>query len=79
MVFDDGRFTYLKFKDVNSELPAIFLVSTNGEEGLVNYRVNYGYVIIERVAARFTLRHGPEVICLFNERSEYANQPFNEI
>ncbi len=71
-VFDDGEFTYLKFRDVNSELPAIFAVDPYGNEGLVNYRQEGGYVIIERVSDRFTLRHGPNTICLFNEKGVYS-------
>lgn len=70
-VFDDGEFTYFKFRDINAELPAIFLVDNQNQEGLVNFRFENGYVVIERVAAKFTLRHGPDVICVFNESEEY--------
>lgn len=66
-IFDDGEFTYFKFRDVNAELPAIFLVDSEGNEGLVNYRQERGYVVVERVAPRFTLRHGTDTICVFNE------------
>lgn len=66
-VFDDGEFTYFKFRNVNAEIPAIFLVYGDQSEGLVNYRVVGDYVVVERVAAKFTLRHGSAVICVFNE------------
>ena len=66
-VFDDGRFTYMKFHDVNAEIPAIFGVDKQGNESLVNFRVRYGYVVVEKVGAKFTLRHGKDVICVFNE------------
>ncbi len=66
-VFDDGEFTYFKFKDVNAELPAIFIVDSANREGLVNFRLSNGYIVVERVAQRFTLRHGVDVICVFNE------------
>lgn len=68
-VFDDGEFTYFKFRDINAELPAIFLVDNQGNEGLVNYRQQGGYIIVERVASRFTLRHGADTICVFNEKT----------
>lgn len=71
-VFDDGEFTYLKFRDINSEFPAIFAVDVQGNEGLVNYRQEKGYVVVERVAHRFTLRHGSETICVFNEKGKFA-------
>lgn len=69
-VFDNGEFTYMKFKDINAEIPAIFHVDRKGNEGLVNFRVQNGYVVIERVASKFTLRHGKDVICVFNESYE---------
>lgn len=70
-VFDDGEFTFFKFKDVNAEIPAIFMVNRDGSEALVNFRVNGGYIIVERVADRFTLRRGSDTICVFNEKSDY--------
>jgi type IV secretion system protein VirB9 len=69
-IFDDGEFTYFKFRDLNAELPAIFIVDSSGNEGLVNFRVHGGYVIVERVSGVFTLRHGVDVICAFNEKYE---------
>lgn len=66
-VFDDGEFTFFKFKDVNAELPAIFYVDGKNNEGLVNFRVQNGYVVVERVSSKFTLRHGADVLCIFNE------------
>lgn len=74
MVFDDGEFTYFKFRDVNAELPAIFMVKPNGEEGLVNFRISGGYVVVERVANRFTLRHGADTICVFNETGPFKKK-----
>ena len=67
-VFDDGEFTYFKFKDINSELPAIFLVGKDGSESLVNYRISKKYLVVERVGKKFTLRNGPEIICVYNEK-----------
>jgi type IV secretion system protein VirB9 len=67
-IFDDGRFTYFKFREINTELPAIFLVNKYGSESLINYRVDKNYIVVERVASKYTLRHGKEVICVFNEK-----------
>ncbi len=66
-VFDDGEFTFFQFKGVNADLPAFFLVDSRGEEELVNYRVSGEYIVIERVTSVFTLRHGKDVVCVFNE------------
>ncbi|MDX2074501.1 MAG: P-type conjugative transfer protein VirB9 [Alphaproteobacteria bacterium] len=66
-IFDDGEFTYFQFRDKNAEVPAFFWVDDKGNESLINYRTRGDYIVVERVAGRFTLRHGPDVICVFNE------------
>lgn len=66
-IMDDKEFTFFKFRDVNGELPAIFAVDSAGRESLVNFRIQDGYVVVERVTSKFTLRHGADVICVFNE------------
>lgn len=53
-VFDDGSFTYFRFRE-QQEVPAIFLVE-NDQESLLNYHVSGKYVVVERVADRFMLR-----------------------
>ena len=68
LIFDDGEFTYMKFRGTNTELPAVFVVDRDGNESLINYRIYGGYVIVERVAPKFTLRHGHDVICVFNSQ-----------
>ncbi len=69
--FDDGKFTYLQFSGINTDLPSIFLVDYAGYESLINFRVVNDYVIIERVSSVFTLRHGAATVCLFNEQMPY--------
>ncbi|MDJ1407184.1 MAG: TrbG/VirB9 family P-type conjugative transfer protein [Candidatus Midichloria sp.] len=66
-IFDDGEFTYFKFRNINAEIPAIFLVDLDNREGIINYRIAGKYVVVERVAAKLTLRHGKSTICVFNE------------
>lgn len=66
-VFDDGEFTYFEFRRKNAIIPAFFVVESDNSESLVNYRMVGDYLVVERVAPRFTLRHGPDVICVFNE------------
>ncbi len=66
-VFDDGEFTYFRFKGIGGEVPAIFQVMPDGNEALINFRVKEGYTIIEMVTSQFTLRYGNLVACVFNE------------
>jgi type IV secretion system protein VirB9 len=74
MVFDDGEFTYFKFKDINADLPAIYFVNSDGKESLVNYRSAKGYIWIERVGNRFTLRSGSDTICVYNETGPFKKK-----
>lgn len=67
-IFDDGKFTYFEFKDSENLLPAIFYVSSQGNEGLINYRIAGKYLVVETIRDRFTLRHDREVVCVFNEK-----------
>lgn len=66
-IFDDGEFTYLKFKAMNGEQPAIFQVMPDGNEALINFRITNGYTVVEMVTSRFTLRYGNLVACVYNE------------
>lgn len=66
-IFDDGEFTYFQFRDKNAEIPAFFIVDREGNEELVNYRTRGDYIVLERVASRLTLRHGNDIVCVFNE------------
>jgi type IV secretion system protein VirB9 len=66
-IFDDGEFTFFEFRDKNGELPAFYQVDSQNNESLINYRTRGPYIVVERVAARFTLRHGNSVACVFNE------------
>ena len=63
---DDGVFTFLEFAE-NETLPAFFAVDAQGNESVVNYRMEGKYAVIERVGSLFTLRDGQEALCLFNE------------
>lgn len=65
-VFDDGTFTYMQFSPANPEIPAIFSVDSSGFEELVNFRVAGDYIVVERVAAQFTLRSGADIVCVYN-------------
>lgn len=72
-IFDDGEFTYMQFRDKNSELPAIFAVDEDLRESMVNYRLdpnNNNLVIIEQVFRKLSIRHGKKIVCVFNENMQ---------
>ncbi len=66
-IFDDGEFTYFEFRDKNAEIPAFFRVDSAGGEELINFRKRGNYIVVERVASRFTLRRGADIICVYND------------
>ena len=66
-VFDDGQFTYFEFRDKNGVIPAIFSVDDNGFENTINFRIINQYLAVEGVYSVYTLRHGTETVCVFNE------------
>jgi type IV secretion system protein VirB9 len=64
--FDNGKFTYLQFKNL-SDLPAIFWIDSNKRESLVNFRIEGPYVVIERVTDQLLFRKGKIVGYLLNK------------
>ncbi len=66
-IFDDGLFTYFQFRNKNADLPAFYMVNEDNSEALINFRTRGDYIVVERVAKRFTLRHGNLIACVFNE------------
>ncbi len=77
-IFDDGNFTYFEFKDKNAEIPAFFHVDSSGDEELINFRKRDNYIVVERVSPVFTLRRGPELMCIYNEKMNIPPKPIPE-
>jgi type IV secretion system protein VirB9 len=59
--------------------PAFFQVLPNRSESLVNYRREGDLLVVDKVAAQWTLRSGEEATCIFNLRSERAPGPRKEM
>ncbi|MDG1286069.1 MAG: P-type conjugative transfer protein VirB9 [Rickettsiales bacterium] len=66
-IYDDGEFTYFEFRDKNASIPAFYHVDAQNNEALINFRARGDKIIVERVSSRFTLRHGNEIVCVYNE------------
>lgn len=65
-VYDDGKQTTLRFSG-NREIPAVYLVGSDGTESLVPKNVRGELVVVHAVGREVRLRRGVEVLCLFNE------------
>ncbi len=64
LIFDDGRFIYMKFDGI---VPGVFSVDKDGYEGIVNFRMIGPYLAVEGIYKIFTLRYGATTACIFNE------------
>jgi type IV secretion system protein VirB9 len=64
-IFDDGHKTYFQWAS-DGALPAIFAVSDDGSESLVNYVLRGPYVVVDQIAPGFTLRDGKQVTKVVN-------------
>ena len=72
VIFDDGTKTFFRF---NGPVPAISIVDRQRNESLVNMRREGPYLVVDRVAFQWTLRHGDEVTCIFNQRLTNVVEP----
>jgi len=63
--WDDGVRTWIRF-GARESLPAIFVQDADGSESLVNFSMDHGDVVIQRVAHRFVLRRGRLAGCIVN-------------
>jgi type IV secretion system protein VirB9 len=72
MVFDDGAKTFFKFE---RRVPAIFAVKADFSETLENFRKEGDYVVVDGTATQFTLRDGPQWVCIFNLRKPDFGAP----
>jgi type IV secretion system protein VirB9 len=74
LVFDDGRFTYLRFPN-NREVPAVFHVLGDGSETVVNARMEGDLLVVDRVSRRLMLRSGSAVAGIWNEAFDIDGVP----
>lgn len=65
-VFDDGKATYFRFA-AGAATPAIFSITPDAGESIVNFAIRGPYVVVEQIAPQFVLRHGKEVTFIFND------------
>ncbi len=74
-MWDDGRFTCLKFTK-NAELPVAYQIAADGKESIINYHFSKDTMIIRSIASEYRLRLGERVLGLSSGDVEYSG--FNE-
>jgi type IV secretion system protein VirB9 len=71
--WDDGVQTTLVF-GAHTELPAIFAASVDGGESLVNFDVQAGRIVVQRVAPRLIVRRGKLAGCIVDRAFKGAGE-----
>ena len=76
-VFDDALFTYLRLPG-NREVPAVFHVAADGEESMVNTRMEDDLLVVDRVSRQMRLRLGNQVVSVFNDAFDVEGRSVNK-
>lgn len=66
LVFDDGRFTFMRFPN-SRELPAPFVIGADDQETRVNFHMEGDLLVLHKIAPRFVLRLGDAVVGIWND------------
>lgn len=66
-VFDDGKQTYLQFRNQNSNIPHIFAVYPDGRKERVTYNKKSEFLVLPRVFGRLALQLGQETTYVYND------------
>ncbi|MGR2997568.1 TrbG/VirB9 family P-type conjugative transfer protein [Vibrio vulnificus] len=74
-MWDDGRFTCLKFTNV-VELPVIYQVMADGSESMIQYHMRKDTMVVHGTSREFRLRVGDQVLGIVTDALEVS--PFNE-
>ena len=76
-VFDDALFTYLRLPG-NREVPAVFHVMADGQESMVNTRMEEDLLVVDRVSRLMRLRVGNQVVSVINEAFDLDGRSVNK-
>ena len=66
-VFDNGKQTFLQFRNNNAIIPSMYSVDNRGYETRLKIRFIDDYIVIDSIEYQISLRYGKELVCLFNE------------
>lgn len=61
-VFDDGRFTWLRFDKAMQDMPALFMLNAEGNAEVLNYTTHGDYILISRLTQGVLLRLGNQEV-----------------
>lgn len=76
-MWDDGRFTYLKYAN-SADLPAIYRILPDGKESLVNTHIDGDTLVVQETAKGYMLRLGQSALEINNAKYDPKGS-FNEL
>jgi type IV secretion system protein VirB9 len=65
-IYDDGTLTYFEWP-AGAATPAVFALSGEGQEAVVNFVMRGPLMVVERVGPAFILRNGPDETRVIND------------
>lgn len=68
MTYDDGVETFFEFPGKNKIIPSFATVDDFGVETPVRHMLRDDFVVIPVVAKQITLRYGPSLLCVYNNK-----------
>lgn len=72
-VYDNGKETFMQFKNNNLIIPSIGAVDIYGNERQVGYIIKDKFLVIPSVEIQFVLRLADSMVCVFN--GQYSSVP----
>ena len=66
-VYDDGKSTYIKYRDPYQPLPNAYMIEADGSEKLTTVYQRDKVMLIDAVASKWVLRHSTGAITIYNE------------
>lgn len=66
-VYDDGRSTYMRFRDMTQPLPKVYIPDGHGGEVQVPVVLRNGFMVVSVVAPRLALAFDAQRVTLYNE------------
>ncbi len=66
-VYDDGKSTYFKYRDMGQPLPNAYVVEQDGREKPVGHYVKDGLMVIDELAGEWLLKNSAGTVVVYNE------------
>ncbi|MGE0754868.1 MAG: TrbG/VirB9 family P-type conjugative transfer protein [Alphaproteobacteria bacterium] len=66
-VYDNGKSTYFKYRDITQPLPNAYIIDSDGQENPVGHYVKDGMMVVDNVAGEWLLKSSAGDVMIYNE------------